>query len=149
MHLALVDPEPHALVPQLPALDPTRTALPDPVDLAYWRQEADVRVEGALADFDDALLRGDPADQAAQVALDTIRRWVTGSIGRFATPQGAELVRGDMRQQVGAAWQTRERHVVQVAGRQPSALDQHLRIYVGTSYEVAARGYASLVSLRC
>lgn len=149
MHLALVDPEPHALVPQLPTLDPTRTALPDPVDLAYWRQEADLRVEAALAEFDDALLRGDPSDQAAQTALDTIRRWVTASIGRFSTPQGAELVRGDMRQQVGAAWQSREQQVVRVAGQTPSALDQHLRIYVGTSFEVAARGYASLVSLRC
>ena len=149
--LLLVAPPPasDALLPNLPELDPRAVLLPTGSALSSWRKQADLRMQLALAELDAALIDGEQPGLAARIAFDAVREWVSLSLERFRTLEGAEVVRGRTRQSCQEAWSRRELQMIESACRDPGAVDRHLRLYIGTAFEAAARGYASLLAMRC
>ncbi|MCP4803966.1 MAG: hypothetical protein GY913_08965 [Proteobacteria bacterium] len=134
------------LFPNLPDLDPRMVRLPQAQLLARWRKTADAQLETALSDFDKVLLDGGDVPGAARDAIDVVVHWARDSTRSLSTPEGTEIVRGLVRQQAVAAWHARSEEVVERAGHDPDAVDRHLRLFVGMSYEAAARGYAAIVA---
>lgn len=149
LHLVAPPPASDALLPNLPELDPRAVPLPSGASLIAWRQQAEVRIQLALAELDAALIEGRDAELSARIAVDAVREWVSLSLEHFLTLEGAEMVRGETRQACRAAWAGRELQMIQSAGRDAGVVDRHLRLYVGTAFEAAARGYASLLATRC
>ncbi len=142
-------PEPQALdlSLDLPRLDPRTTRLPEPIRMARWRQEADVRLEAALTAFDDQLVRGHSAQRAARVAVEEVMSWVRVSLEDFVTDGGAALVGAHLRRTEARRWDREADRAVANAERDPDELERFLRLFVGMSHEVSARGFASLVAV--
>lgn len=149
LHLVAPPPASDALLPNLPELDPRAVLLPTGASLSAWRKQADLRIQLALAELDAALIEGEEPTLAARIAVDTVREWVCLSLERFRTLEGAEVVRGETRQACQEAWSRRELMMIESASWDAGAVDRHLRLYVGTAFEAAARGYASLLATRC
>lgn len=141
-------PELHSLATalDLPRLDPRTTMLPEPSAMVRWRREADLRVEAALTGFDDDLIRGAPPDSAARRCVEEVMAWVRESVGTHATIAGSALVGSQLRRREATRWDRLADRAVDAAADDPDGVERFLRLFVGMSHEVSARGFASLVA---
>ncbi len=130
----------------LPRLDPRTTPLPEPRVLVRWRQEADLRLESALAHFDDDLVHGKASLPAARSCVEEVMCWVRESVGRFQTDGGSALVGRQLRRREAARWDNMADRAVADADADPDGVERFLRLFLGMSHEVSARGFASLVA---
>jgi hypothetical protein len=135
-----------ASVLELPRLDPRTTTLPEPSAMVRWRREADVRLEAALAGFDDDIVRDRPAMPAARRCVEEVMGWIRESVCGFTTPSGSDLISGQLRRKEAARWDALADRAVQEAAEDPDGVERCLRLYVGLAHEVTARGFASLVA---
>ncbi|MCB9759005.1 MAG: hypothetical protein H6739_04130 [Alphaproteobacteria bacterium] len=148
MHTATAAAPPPGVTARFPALPALPlSALPLPDALAEWLREAEVRLEAALADYDAALLLTDRIELAAAAAVDELMSWVRSTVGRLSTPEGRELVRGELRQRCALAWRLEADAAVSRSYEDPGAVETFMRDYLAMCREQAARGYAALVAL--
>ena len=120
-----------------------RVVLPDPMDLALWRQAAEAELERELAALDRWLLRGDEI-YAAQTGVATrYMMWTRRSIAPFATGMG----RSDLRSlEEVQRWEVEADRAIALAD--PERLERFLRIWLAVVHEAAASGKASLYAVR-
>lgn len=141
-------PELHTLASalDLPRLDPRTTLLPEPSAMVRWRREADIRVEGALTGFDDALVRGLPAQPAARACVEEIMAWTRETVGVFRTDAGAALVGRQLHRREAERWDRLADRAVEGSDADPDCVERFLRLFIGMTHEVSARGFAALVA---
>ena len=130
-------------LPHLRADAPPR---PDEAAWAAWRGEAEARLEDAITELDQRLVRGDDPARAARRAIELVTRWVRRSLRAFTTEDGAALLGAYLRRGEGAAWERMAEAVVAGAGERPERVERWLRVYVEMSADAAARGFAALVA---
>ena len=119
-----------------------RPVLPDPMDLARWRQKAEAQLEGALAELDHRLLRGEHIGEAVERVVGTYMLWSRRSVAQF-TPDVGTIggpPSADMRHWEGVADQV-------VEDEQPELVERFLRIWLAVIHEGAASGRATLYAL--
>jgi hypothetical protein len=119
-----------------------RPVLPDPMDLARWRQKAEAQLEGALAELDHRLLRGEHAGEVLEQVVDTYMLWSRRSVAQFTSDIGT----------IGGAPSPEVRHWEGVADQvigdeQPELVERFLRIWLAVIHEGAASGRATLYAL--
>ncbi len=124
------------------ATPPARPVLPAPMVLVTWRQSAEARLEGALAEMDHRLVQGEAPRQAMAQVVDTYLLWTRRSVARFTTsPAGvAEAPTAEMRHWQGVADQV-------IEDGQPELVERFLRIWLAVIHEAAASGQATLYAL--
>ena len=119
-----------------------RPVLPDPMDLARWRQKAEAQLEGALAELDHRLRRGEHTSEVLEQVVDTYMLWSRRSVAPF-TPDVGSIVgppSPEMRRWEGVADQV-------IEDEQPELVERFLRIWLAVIHEGAASGQATLYAL--
>ncbi len=130
----------------LPHLVPTAPPPPAAAALAAWRGEADARLEDALAELDDRLVRGDEPTRAARRAIELVTRWIRRSLQPFVDESGAALLGAYLRRGETEMWNEMAEAVIAGAGERPERVERLLRAFVELSYDAASCGFAALVA---
>jgi hypothetical protein len=118
---------------------PANGGMPDPKVMARWRREADGRVESALARFDDQMVHGRAAHQAAKEAIAEVIAWVGWSLARVPRlVTTLPLTLGPL-----PDWERMGSQVSLAAKEDPDGVDRFLRLYLAMTHELAARGFTT------
>lgn len=120
-----------------------RQALPDPLAMARWRQEADVRAEALLTEFDAAILSGQDAAGSAHRLLNDFMTWTRRSIRVFDRAQYDRVDSGACASEL-TVWSGLGDLAAQAADVEPGGVDRFLRIWLAVVHEATATGEAWL-----
>jgi hypothetical protein len=117
--------------------------LPAPLDMAKWRQEADVRAEALLTEFDADILCGRDAAASAHRLIHEFMRWTCKSIQCFnsTTIGRVDKAAHDSERIV---WAGLADLAAQAADVEPGGVDRFLRIWLAVVHEATATGQAWL-----
>ena len=118
------------------------TALPEPMQIARWRQAAEARMEMCVAEIDTRIVAGDDLTTAQRETVIGFMNWTRRSLSIFVSTGRISGVDGDQEMH---HW---EQEASRVFGLdEPEYLDRFLRIWLAVIHEAAASGRASLYAL--
>ncbi len=141
--LTLLPAEQEGLAP--PSENPSDggLSLPEPMKMARWRQEADVRAEAALTELDAAIIAGQDAAGAAHRLLHDFMGWTRKSIQDFdcAILSQVDKAACDNERTV---WMGLADLAAQAADVEPGGVDRFIRIWLAVVHEATATGQAWL-----
>ena len=121
----------------------TRVVLPDPMDLALWRQAAEAELEREISVLDLRLLQGGEIVAVQSEVATRYMLWTRRSIAPFGTETG----RIDRRyEEESRRWEIEADRAIALAD--PERLERFLRIWLAVVHEAAASGKASLYAVR-
>ena len=130
----------------LPRLPPASPCVPRAADMAAWRRIADLQLEKVLTGYDDLLVRGVSASNAAEQAILEFQTWVDRSLAALPTERAMTMLGARTVRDERARWRGLGQKSAVESAADPSALDRFLRLYLGMAHEAAARGFASLLT---
>lgn len=119
--------------------------LPAPLDMAKWRQEADVRAEALLTEFDADILCGQDAAASAHRLIHEFMHWTRKSVQRFSSTTIGQVNKGACDSE-RTVWMGLADLAAQAADAEPSGVDRFLRIWLAVVHEATATGQAWLYS---
>lgn len=117
-------------------------SLPEPMQIARWRQSAEARMELCFAEIDTRIVAGEDLTTAQRETVIGFMIWTRRSLAEFASSVRASNGDGDQEMH---HW---EQEASRIFGLdEPEYLDRFLRIWLAVIHEAAASGRASLYAL--
>jgi len=111
--------------------------------MAKWRQEADVRAEALLTEFDADILCGQDAAASAHRLIHDFMHWTRKSIHRFGSTTQDRVDKGAYDSEC-TVWAGLADLAAQAADVEPGGVDRFLRIWLAVVHEATATGSAWL-----